>query len=51
MAYACTVLNALNKLQRNQFEVIQNRCLCYARSAVGSDSQPQKQRNGNITLS
>ena len=50
MTYACTALIALNKIQRYRLEVIQNRYLCYAKSAVVSNSQPQKQRDGNITL-
>ena len=36
MDYACTALTALNKTQRNKLEVIQNRCLRYARRAVDS---------------
>ena len=36
MDYACTALIALNKTQRQKLEVIQNRCLCYARRAVDS---------------
>ena len=36
MDYACTALTALNKIQRQKLEVIQNCCLCYARRAVDS---------------
>ena len=36
MDYACTALTTLNKSQRQKLEVIQNRCLCYARRAVDS---------------
>ena len=36
MDYACTALTALNKTQRHKLEVIQNRCLRYARRAVDS---------------
>ena len=36
MDYACTALTALNKTQRQKLEVIQNRCLRYARRAVDS---------------
>ena len=32
--FACTTLTALNKTQRQKLEVIQNRCLQYARRAV-----------------
>ena len=34
MDYACATLTALNKTQRQKLEVIQNRCLRYARRAV-----------------
>ena len=33
MDYACTTLTALKKTQRQKLEVIQNRCLRYARRA------------------
>ena len=36
MDYGCTAMTTLSKLQRHQLEVIQNRCLCYARRAVDS---------------
>ena len=36
MDYACTALTVLNKTQRQKLEVIQNRCLRYARTAVDS---------------
>ena len=36
MDYACTALTPLNKSQRQKLEVIQNRCLRYARRAVDS---------------
>ena len=36
MNYACTALTELNKTQRQKLEVIQNRCLPYARRAVDS---------------
>ena len=36
MDYACTALTQLNKLQRHKLEVIQNRCLRYARRTVDS---------------
>ena len=36
MDYACTTLTALNKTQRQKPEVIQNRCLRYARRALDS---------------
>ena len=36
MDYACTAFIALNKTQRQKLEVIQNRCLRYARRAVDS---------------
>ena len=36
MDYACTALTQLNKLQRHKLEVIQNRCLRYARGSVDS---------------
>ena len=36
MDYACTTLTALNKTQRQKLEVIQTRCLRYARRAVDS---------------
>ena len=36
MDYACTALTALNKIQRQKLEVIQNRCRRYARRAVDS---------------
>ena len=36
MDYACTALTALNKIQRQKLEVIQNHCLWYARRAVDS---------------
>ena len=38
MDYACTALTVLNKTQRQKLEVIQNRCLRYARTAVDSTS-------------
>ena len=34
MDYACTALPALNKTQRQRLDVIQNRCLRYARRVV-----------------
>ena len=34
--YTCTALTALNKIQRQKLEVIQNRCLPYAKRAVHS---------------
>ena len=34
--YACTTLTALNKTPRQKLDVIQNRCLRYARRAVDS---------------
>ena len=36
MDYACTALAALNKTQRQKLDLIQNRCLRYARRAVDS---------------
>ena len=36
MDYACTALTALNKTERQKLEVIQNRCLRYARRVVDS---------------
>ena len=36
MDYVCTALTALSKTQRHKLEVIQNRCLRYARKAVDS---------------
>ena len=36
MDYACTALTQLSKLQRHKLEVIQNRCLHYARRTVDS---------------
>ena len=36
MDYACTALTPLSKLQRYKLEVIQNRCLRYARRTVDS---------------
>ena len=36
MNYACTALTTLSKTQRHKLEVIQNRCLRYARKAVDS---------------
>ena len=36
MDYACTAFTVLNKTQRQKLEVIQNRCLRYARTAVDS---------------
>ena len=36
MDYACTALTQLSKLERHKFEVIQNRCLRYARRTVDS---------------
>ena len=36
MDYACTELTALNKTPRQKLEVIQNRCLRYAREVVDS---------------
>ena len=36
MDYACTALTQLSKLQRHKLEVIQNRCLRYARRTVDS---------------
>ena len=36
MDYACTALTTLSKLQRCKLEVIQNRCLRYARRTVDS---------------
>ena len=36
MDYACTALTPLSKLQRHKLEVIQNRCLRYARRTVDS---------------
>ena len=36
MEYACTILTALNKTQRQKLEVIQNRCVRCARKAVDS---------------
>ena len=36
MNYACTALTQLSKLQRHKLEVIQNRCLRYARRTVDS---------------
>ena len=34
--YPCTALTALNKIQRQNLEVIQNHCLPYAKRAVDS---------------
>ena len=34
--YACTAMTTLSKSQRHKLEVIQNRCLRYARRAVDS---------------
>ena len=36
MNYACTALTTPKKTQRHKLEIIQNRCLCYARRAVHS---------------
>ena len=36
MDYACTAMTTLSKSQRHKIEVIQNRCLRYARTAVDS---------------
>ena len=36
MDYACTALPALNKTQRQRLDVIQNRCLRYAKRVVDS---------------
>ena len=36
MGYVCTALTQLSKLQRHKLEVIQNRCLRYARRTVDS---------------
>ena len=36
MDYTCTALKQLSKLQRHKLEVIQNRCLRYAKGTVDS---------------
>ena len=36
MDYACTAFTELNKTQKQKLDVIQNRCLRYARKAVDS---------------
>lgn len=44
MDYACAALTAINKAQRQKLEVIQNRCLRYARRAVdtrNSNNEPR----------
>lgn len=48
MDYACAALTAINKAERQKLEVIQNRCLRYARRAVdtcNSNNEPRSWYN------
>ena len=48
MDYACTALTELNKTQKQKLDVIQNRCLRYARKAVDSTNISNNELRCNI---
>ena len=50
MDYACTALTTLNKTQRHKPEVIQNRCLRYARRAVDSTNIPNNELRSRCSI-